>query len=163
MVEFDIDEILEEIKDLPYEEKLSFLEDKETDLDELIDELEGYVLEICSLKNEIINKSVLQSLKDAGYPLEFDERGYISFPLGNIMIHIGLIMIELPVSVSFESTEKQLKYRKLISFLLPDFKQKGNTFEKRVAEEDINKCIVDVVRRLMNNKQKFEEIANVNL
>ena len=37
MIDFDIDDIREEIKNQPYEDKLAFLEDKESELDEILD------------------------------------------------------------------------------------------------------------------------------
>ena len=43
MIDFDVDDIREEIKDLLYE-------DKESELDEIVHELNGYISDISSLK-----------------------------------------------------------------------------------------------------------------
>ena len=53
MIDFDVDKIREEIKDLSYKDKLELLEDKGHDIEILIEELQGYVSEISSLEDEI--------------------------------------------------------------------------------------------------------------
>ena len=166
MIDFDIDKIREEIKDLSYEDKLDFLEEKESDIEGLIEELEGYVSDISSLKDEIdteqnenISKRVLQSLRDAGYNFELDSNGNISFSLGKANITILMTFFEPKVAFFFEVDEKQLTYRKLITSIFPDFKQDVTYIYRQVPEEELNICVVDVVSKLMHNKQKFEEIG----
>ena len=163
MIEFNIDEIREEIKDLSYEDKLDFLEDKERNIEALIEELQGYVSDISSLKDEIkternnnICQSVLQSLKNAGYPLELDSNGNVSFSLGKVDITILMSFVESEVDFFFNAKEKQLKYRELINSLVPDFDQDGNFFSRQVAEEKLIESVVDLVSKLMNNRQIFE-------
>ena len=163
MIEFNIDEIREEIKDLSYEDKLDFLEDKERNIEALIEELQGYVSDISSLKDEIeternnnICQSILQSLKDAGYPLELDSNGNVSFSLGKVDITILMSFVESKVDFFFNAKEKQLKYRELINSLVPDFDQDGNFFSRQVAEEKLIESVVDLVSKLMNNRQRFE-------
>ena len=163
MIEFNIDEIREEIKDLSYEDKLVFLEDKERNIEALIEELQGYVSDISSLKDEIeternnnICQSILQSLKDAGYPLELDSNGNVSFSLGKVDITILMSFVESKVDFFFNAKEKQLKYRELINSLVPDFDQDGNFFSRQVAEEKLIESVVDLVSKLMNNRQRFE-------
>ena len=163
MIEFNIDEIREEIKDLSYEDKLVFLEDKERNIEALIEELQGYVSDISSLKDEIkternnnICQSVLQSLKNAGYPLELDSNGNVSFSLGKVDITILMSFVESEVDFFFNAKEKQLKYRELINSLVPDFDQDGNFFSRQVAEEKLIESVVDLVSKLMNNRQIFE-------
>lgn len=97
MIDSDIDDIREEIKDLPYEDKLAILEDKESELDEIVEEQNGYISDISSLKDEIqtekndkMCKQVLQSLKDNGYNMELDNNGNLTFPLG--LADITIIM-----------------------------------------------------------------------
>ena len=163
MIEFNIDDIREEIKDLSYEDKLVFLEDKESNIEALIEELQGYVSDISSLKDEIkternnnICQSILQSLKDAGYPLELDSNGNVSFSLGKVDITILMSFVESKVDFFFNAKEKQLKYRELINSLVPDFDQDGNFFSRQVAEEKLIESVVDLVSKLMNNRQIFE-------
>jgi len=163
MIEFNIDEIREEIKDLSYEDKLDFLENKESNIEALIEELQGYVSDISSLKDEIkternnnICQSILQSLKDAGYPLELDSNGNVSFSLGKVDITILMSFVESKVDFFFNAKEKQLKYRELINSLVPDFDQDGNFFSRQVAEEKLIESVVDLVSKLMNNRQIFE-------
>ena len=163
MIEFNIDEIREEIKDLSYEDKLDFLEDKERNIEALIEELQGYVSDISSLKDEIkternnnICQCILQSLKDAGYPLELDSNGNVSFSLGKVDITILMSFVESKVDFFFNAKEKQLKYRELINSLVPDFDQDGNFFSRQVAEEKLIESVVDLVSKLMNNRQIFE-------
>ena len=163
MIEFNIDEIREEIKDLSYEDKLVFLEDKERNIEALIEELQGYVSDISSLEDEIkternnnICQSVLQSLKNAGYPLELDSNGNVSFSLGKVDITLLMSFVESKVDFFFNAKEKQLKYRELINSLVPDFDQDGNFFSRQVAEEKLIESVVDLVSKLMNNRQIFE-------
>ena len=163
MIEFNIDDIREEIKDLSYEDKLDFLEDKERNIEALIEELQGYVSDISSLKDEIkternnnICQSILQSLKDAGYPLELDGNGNVSFSLGKVDVTILMSFFESKVDFFFNAKEKQLKYRELINSLVPDFDQDGNFFSRQVAEEKLIESVVDLVSKLMNNRQRFE-------
>lgn len=163
MIEFNIDEIREEIKDLSYEDKLDFLENKESNIEALIEELQGYVSDISSLEDEIkternnnICQSILQSLKDAGYPLELDSNGNVSFSLGKVDITILMSFVESKVDFFFNAKEKQLKYRELINSLVPDFDQDGNFFSRQVAEEKLIESVVDLVSKLMNNRQIFE-------
>ncbi len=77
MVDFDIDDIREEIKDLSYDEKLAFLEEKETEIREDLEVAELLLSDITSLidiieteKNDEICKQILQALKDDGYNME---------------------------------------------------------------------------------------------
>ena len=163
MIEFNIDEIREEIKDLSYEDKLVFLEDKERNIEALIEELQGYVSDISSLEDEIkternnnICQSVLQSLKNAGYPLELDSNGNVSFSLGKVDITILMSFVESKVDFFFNAKEKQLKYRELINSLVSDFDQDGNFFSRQVAEEKLIESVVDLLSKLMNNRQIFE-------
>ncbi len=163
MIVFNIDEIREVIKDLSYKDKMDFLEDKESDIDALIEELQGYVLDISSLIDEIqternnnICQSILQSLKAAGYPLELDSNGNVSFSLGKVDITIHMSFVEPKVDFTFNAEEKQLNYRELISSLMPDFKHDGNFFSRQIAEIELIESIVDVVRILMNNRLRFE-------
>lgn len=163
MIEFNIDEIREGIKDLSYEDKLVFLEDKVRNFEALIEELQGYVSDISSLEDEIkternnnICQSILQSSKNAGYPLELDSNGNVSFSLGKVDITILMSFVESEVDFFFNAKEKQLKYRELINSLVPDFDQDGNFFSRQVAEEKLIESVVDLVSKLMNNRQIFE-------
>lgn len=165
MIDFDIDDIREEIKDLPYADKLAFLEDKESELDEIVEELNGYISDILSLKEEIqtekndkMCKQVLQSLKDNGYSMELDSNGNLTFPLGLTNITIIMQFLDAKVDFSFKASQSQLKISKLISSILPEFKAEGNYYSQKVSEEEISKCVVDVFDKLMNNKDCFLNI-----
>ena len=145
MREFDIDEIREEIKEVPYEDKLDFLQDKESELEDIVDELDGYISDISSLidevqteKNDKMCKQVLQSLKDKGYDMELDDS----------------------VDFSFKASQKQLTTRELISSILPEFKADGNYFSQNVPEEEICKRVVDVVDKLISHRLEFERITD---
>lgn len=163
MIDFDIDDIREIIKDLPYADKLAFLEDKESELDEIVEELNGYISDISSLKDEIqtemndkMCKQVLQSLKDNGYNLDLDSNGNLTFPLGLADITIIMQFLDTKVDFYFKSSQSQLKIRELISSILPEFKAEGNYYSLKVPEEDICKSVVDMVDKLMNHRLEFE-------
>ncbi len=165
MIDFDIDDIREIIKDLPYADKLAFLEDKESELDEIVEELNGYISDILSLKDEIqtekndkMCKQVLQSLKDNGYNLDLDSNGNLTFPLGLANITIIMQFLDAKVDFSFKASQSQLKIRELICSILPEFNSEGNYYSLKVPEEEICKCVVDVVDKLMNHKEYFQDI-----
>ncbi len=168
MVDFDIIDINEAIDGLSYEEKLEYLKEREVEINDVMEELKTHLADIQEIIDEIeeehqkeLQDKVLLDLHNAGYPLELDSNGNISFSLGKAKITISLAYITEKVSFCFESSGKQHSYQKLISSLLPDFKQDINVFYRLVAEEDFSTCVVDVVSKLMNNKQKFEEIGEV--
>ena len=161
MIEFDIDNIREEIKDLSYKDKLELLEEKGNDIEELIEELQGYVSEISSLEDEIrterndgICKDILLSLKGAGYNMELDSNGNLSFTLGLANFTIIMQFLDAKVQFYFNASQSQLKIRELISSILPEFKADGNHYSLQVPEE-ICKCVVCVVDKLMEHKENF--------
>ena len=163
MIDFDIDDIREEIKDLPYADKLAFLEDKESELDEIVEEQNGYISDISSLKDEIQTewndkrcKQVIQSLKDNGYNLDIDNNGNLSFPLGLANITIIMQFLDTKVKFHFNANQNKLKFRELISFILPEFKADGNFFSLQVSNGDVCKCVVSMVDMLMKHKEEFE-------
>ena len=180
MIDFDITQIKNEIKDLSYADKLAYLENKESifeseveelesekeELESKIDELEDCIYDISSLKNEIetnlndvICKSILQSLEDAGHNFKLDYHGNIHFSLGKADFTILMsFKYDSKVEFFFISDKKQHTFQDLICSIMPDFKKDINRFSRQVPEEEISKCVVDVVSKLMNNKQKFEEV-----
>ena len=166
MIDYDLIDINEYREGLSFEEQLEFLKEKEDEIYQEIEDLKSLLSDIEEIKDEIeeehqkeLQDKVLLDLHNAGYPLELDSNGNISFSLGKANITIFLAYITEKVNFCFESSGKQLSYRKLICSLLPDFKQDGNVFYRQVAEEDISTCVIDVVNKLMNNQQKFEELS----
>ena len=166
MIDFYKIDLNEAIDGLSYEEKLEYLKEREDEVNDEMEELKTHLADIQEIKDEIeeehqkeLQDKVLLDLHNAGYPLELDSNGNISFFLGKANITILLAYITEKVKFSFESSWKQLSYRKLICSLFPDYKQDGNIFYQQVPEEDISTCIVEVVSKLMNNKCKFEEIG----
>lgn len=162
MIEFDIDKIREEIKDLSYKDKLGFLEEKGSDIEELIEEFQGYVSDISSLEDEIrterndgICKDILQSLNDAGYNMELDSNGNLSFPLGLANFTIIMQFLDTKVQFYFNASQSQLKICELVSSILPEFKADGNYYSLQVPEEEICKCVVGMVDKLMKHKERF--------
>ena len=162
MIDFDINEFLEEIKNFPYEDKLYLLEDKGHDIERLIEKLQGYVSEISSLEDEIrteqndsICKDILLSLKGAGYNMELDSNGNLSFPLGLANITIIMQFLDAKVQFYFNASQSQLLIRELISSILPEYNVDGNYYSLQVPEEEICKCVVGVVDKLMKHKEAF--------
>lgn len=164
MIDYDINEFLEEIKNFPYEDKLYLLEDKGHDIERLIEELQGYVSEISSLADEMrterndgICKDILLSLKGAGYNMELDSNGNLSFTLGLADFTIIMQFLDAKVQFYFNASQRQLLIRELISAILPEFKADGNHYSLQVPDEDeeISKYVVDVVDKLMEHKEIF--------
>lgn len=166
MVDFDIDDIREEIKDLSYDEKLAFLEEKETEIREDLEVAELLLSDITSLidiieteKNDEICKQILQALKDDGYNMELDSNGNLSFPLGLASVTIIMDFSYSRVELLFNAGHKQLQTRELVSSILPEFKVYEHYYKLQVPEEDICKCVVGVVDKLMSHRQAFGEIT----
>ena len=154
--------IREEIKDLSYKDKLELLEEKGNDIERLIEKLQGYVSEISSLEDEIrteqndsICKDILLSLKGAGYNMELDSNGNLSFPLGLANITIIMQFLDAKVQFYFNASQSQLLIRELISSILPEYNVDGNYYSLQVPEEEICKCVVGVVDKLMKHKEAF--------
>ena len=162
MIDFDVDKIREEIKDLSYKDKLELLEEKGNDIEELIEELQGYVSDISSLEDEIrtkqndsICKDILLSLKGAGYNMELDSNGNLSFTLGLANFTIIMQFLDAKVQFYFNASQSQLKICELVSSILPEFKADGNYYSPQVPEEEICKCVVGMVDKLMKHKERF--------
>lgn len=167
MANFDIDDIREEIKELSYDEKLAFLEEKETEIREKLEATELLLSDITSLidkieteKNDKICKQILQALKDNGYDMELDRNGNLSFRLGKTDVTIIMQFFYSKIELFFNAGQKQLRTRELVSSILPEFKVYGEYYKLQVPEEDICKCVVGVVDKLMSHRQAFEEITN---
>lgn len=165
MTDFNINDIREEIKNLLFEEKMAYLDDKESELEEIVEELNGYISDISSLKEEIQTewndkrcKQVIQSLKGNGYNLDIDNNGNLSFPLGLANITIIMQFLDTKVKFHFNANQNQLKFRELISSILPEFKADGNFFSLQVSDSDVCKCVVSMVDMLMKHKEEFEII-----
>lgn len=165
MVDFDIDDIREEIKELSYNEKLAFLEEKETEIREELEATELLLSDITSLKDKIetekndkICKQILQALKDNGYDMELDRNGNLSFCLGKTDVTIIMDFSFSRVELLFNAGQKQLQTRELVSSILPEFKVYEHYYKLQVPEEDICKCVVGVVDKLMSHKDKFLSI-----
>lgn len=163
MIDFYKIDLNEAIDGLSYEEKLEYLKEREDEVNDEMEELKTHLADIQEIKDEIeeehqkeLQDKVLLGLHNAGYPLELDGNGNISFSLGKVDITILMSFVEPKVAFTFNAEEKQLQYRELISSLLPDFIQDGNSFSRQVTEEGLIESVVDVVNKLMNNKKEFE-------
>lgn len=165
MADFDIDDIREEIKELSYNEKLAFLEEKETEIREELEGTELLLSDITSLidkieteKNDKICKQILQALKDNGYDMELDRNGNLSFCLGKTDVTIIMDFSFSRVELLFNAGQKQLQTRELINSILPEFKVYEHYYKLQVPEKDICKCVVGVVDKLMSHKDKILSI-----
>ena len=138
MVDFDIDDILEEIKELSYDEKLTFLEEKETEIREELEATELLLSDITSLideieteKNDKMCKQILQALKDNGYDMELDRNGNLSFRLGETNVTIIMQFFYSKIELLFNADQKQLRTRELVSSIFPEFKADGTGWNLR--------------------------------
>ena len=163
MIDFYKIDLNEAIDGLSYEEKLEYLKEREDEVNDEMEELKTHLADIQEIKDEIeeehqkeLQDKVLLELHNAGYPLELDGNGNISFSLGKIDITILMSFVEPKVDFTFNAEEKQLHYRELINSIVPEFNQDGNFFSRQVTEEELIESVVDLVSKLMNNRQKFE-------
>ena len=165
MADFDIDDILEKIKELSYDEKLTFLEEKEIEIREELEATELLLSDITSLidkieteNNDKMCKQILQELKDNDYDMELDRNGNLSFRLGKTDVTIIMDFSFSRVELLFNAGQKQLRTRELVSSILPEFKVYDHYYKLQVPEKDICKCVVGVVDKLMSHKENFLNI-----
>jgi hypothetical protein len=106
-------------------------------------------------RNDGICKDILLSLKGAGYNMELDSNGNLSFTLGLADFTIIMQFLDAKVQFYFNASQRQLLIRELISAILPEFKADGNHYSLQVPEEEICKCVVGMVDKLMKHKERF--------
>lgn len=154
MIDYDIIDINEEMDGLSYEEQLEYLNDREDEINQAIEELNSLLSDVKDRKDEIedehqqeIRDKVLQALNNAGYNISLDKNGNLSFAFEEATITI-LMSFSSKINFFFKVDRNQLTYRKMISSLVPDYKQDGNFFSKTVSEETLNEEIVSLVKRL---------------
>ena len=153
MIDFDIIDINEAMDGLSYEEQLDYLNDRENDINEAIEELNTLLADVMERKDKIedehqkeIRDKVLQALNIAGYNIPLDENGNLSFAFEEATITI-LMCFSTNIDFYFKVDRNQLTYRKTISSLVPDYKQDGNLFYKPISEESLCEEIVSLVKR----------------
>jgi hypothetical protein len=154
MIDYDILDINEAIEGLSYEEQIKHLNDREDEINGAIEELNTLLSDVKERKDEIedehqkeICDKVLQALNNAGYNISLDKNGNLSFAFEEATITI-LMSFSSKINFFFKVDRNQLTYRKMISSLVPDYKQDGNFFSKTVSEETLNEEIVSLVKRL---------------
>ena len=154
MINYDIIDINEEMDGLSYEEQIEYLNDREDEINEAIEELNTLLSDVMERKAEIedqrqkeICDKVLLALNNAGYNIPLDKNGNLSFAFEEATITI-LMSFSDRIDFDFNVDRNQLTYRKMISSLVPDYKQDGNLFYKPVSEETLCEEIVSLVKRL---------------
>lgn len=155
MIDYDIIDINEEMDGLSYEEQLEYLNDREDEINQAIEELNSLLSDVKDRKDEIedehqqeIRDKVLLALNNAGYNIPLDNNGNLSFAFEEATITILMSIHSSEISFYFNVDRNQLTYRKMISSLVPDYKQDGNLFYKPVSEETLCEEIVSLVKRL---------------
>lgn len=156
MIDYDILDINEAIEGLSYEEQIKHLNDREDEINEAIEELNTLLSEVKERKDEIedehqqeIRDKVLLALNNAGYNIPLDKNDNLSFAFEEATITI-LMSFSSKINFFFKVDSNQLTYRKMISSLVPDYKQDGNLFYKPVSEEALCEEIVSLVKRLID-------------
>lgn len=167
--DFSIDEIREAIEGMTPQEQYHYLEDIETELQEIIDELESNVDEISSLKTEIedsyesqLKTEVLEYLRNENLEQYLGDEQILSLTLGGAHFtvyytklvddYLAKIYVDLKVSHSLA------KYRDFVDSILPDFERNISLFTKNVEQDMIASELKSVVNRLINEKNRFEKI-----
>ena len=156
MVDFDIIDINEAIDGLSYEEKLEYLKEREDEINEAKEELETLLSDIEEIKDEIeaerqmgLLDTVLLNLHDAGYNVLRNDDGSLSFGFEESAITIMNPYSDSTIQLYFNTVDNNiLSYRKMISSLLPDYKQNGSNFTKPVSQESLGEEIISLVKRL---------------
>ena len=154
MIDYDILDINEAIEGLSYEEQIEYLNVREDEINEAIEELNTLLADVKERKDEIedehqkeICDKVLLALNNAGYNIPLDKNGNLSFTFEEATITIPMCFSGR-IDFDFKVDRNQLTYRKMISSLVPDYKQNGNFFYKPVSEESLCEEVVSLVKRL---------------
>jgi len=154
MIDFYKIDLNEAIDGLSYEEKLEYLKEREDEVNDAIEELKTHLSDIEEIKEDIeeehqkeISDKVLLALNNAGYNIPLDKNGNLSFAFEEATITI-IMCFSGRIDFDFKVDRDQLTYRKIISSLVPDYKQDGNLFHKLVSEETLCEEIVSLVKRL---------------
>ena len=154
MIDYDILDINEAIEGLSSEEQIKHLNDREDEINEAIEELNTLLADVMERKAEIedqrqkeISDKVLLALNNAGYTIPLDKNGNLSFAFEEATITILMSFHSSEISFYFKVDRNQLTYRKMISSLVPDYKQDGNFFCKPVSEETLCEELVSLVKR----------------
>lgn len=167
--DFSIGEIREAIEGRTPQEQNRYLEDIETELQEIIDELEGDVDEISSLKTEIedsyesqLKTEVLKYLRNENLEQYFDDKQSLSLTLGGAQFTVYYTKLVddywAKIHVDLKVSHSLAKYRDLVDSILPDFKRNISLFTKNVEQDMIAPELKSVVNRLINEKNRFEGI-----
>ena len=154
MIDYAIIDINEAIEGLSYEEQLEYLNDREDEINEAIEELNTLLADVKGRKDEIEDErqketcdKVLQALSNAGYNIPLDKNGNLSFSFEEATITI-IMCFSGRIEFDFKVDRNQFTYRKMISSLVPDYKQDGNLFYKPISEETLCEEIVSLVKKL---------------
>ena len=154
MIDYDILDINEEMDGLSYEEQIKYLNDREDEINEAIEELNTLLSDVKERKCEIEDErqketyvKVLQALSNVGYIIPLDKNGNLSFAFEEATITI-IMCFSSSIDFYFKVDRNQLTYRKMISSLVPDYKQDGNFFYKPISEETLCEEIVSLMKRL---------------
>lgn len=177
MEEFDITRIEEQIENLSLKEKVSFLNEEIQRVQELIEELEDYEIDVDNLLTDLgdeyrktLRNNVLKIMHSKELNvLEINER--LEFMLGDLFISIyPSLNIELmwgSIWISYRSPypiskERRKAYAELLNVLLADYENFTDLDYRRenLSCKDFEREVVSVIERLMEAKDKFEEIKN---
>lgn len=156
MVDFDIIDINEAIDGLSYEEKWEYLQEREDEINDAMEDLETLLSDIEKIKDEIEEEyqmglldTVLLNLHDAGYNVLRNDDGSLSFGFEESAITVMNPYSDSTIQLYFNTVDNNiLSYRKMISSLLPDYKQNGSNFTKPVSQESLGEEIISLVKRL---------------
>ena len=153
MIDYDIIDINEEMDGLSYEEQIEYLNDREDNINTAFEELNALLNDVKERKDEIENEhlkeiqdKILLALNNVGYNIPLDKNGNLSFAFEEATITI-FMCFSSRIYFDFKVDRNQLTYRKMISSLVPDYKQ-DNLFYKPVSEEALCEEIVSLVKRL---------------
>ena len=154
MIDYTIININEAIEGLSYEEQIEYLNDGQNEINEAIEELDTLLADVKERKAEIEDQhkreacdKALLARNNAGYNIPLDKNGNLSFAFEEATITILMSIHSSEISFYFNVDRNQLTYRKMISSLVPDYKQDGNLFYKPVSEEALCEEIVSMVKR----------------
>ena len=157
MIDYNILDINKAIEGMSYEEQIKYLNDREDEINEALEELNTLLADVMERKAEIEDQrqketcdKVLQALNNAGYNIPLDKNDNLSFAFEEATITI-LMSFSSKINFFFKVDRNQLTYRKMISSLVPDYKQDGNFFYKTASEESLCEEIVSLVKRLKSS------------
>ncbi|MCF0194696.1 MAG: hypothetical protein HUK00_05930 [Bacteroidaceae bacterium] len=165
-VDFDIEQVRAKISSMSIQEKMKFIEDKDNELSDAIDEIVSMQTELECLKMSIeekykqdFYKEALATLSKEGYEFKPTEKEIIKLTFGQISITISMSVWKPRIYIFLKARKRQISFQNIVASLLPEYIHDANMFTKDSTEDYIIDEFVSAIKTLVDNEEKFKQIS----